>query len=312
MNKYQLVVERKLDEAAKPNEIRVTKNGFLNKHIGNGVRILQGEGEKTLVIRAMGQAIHRAITVAEILKRRVPGLHQLNELSAIPVVDVYEPIEEGLDRVEMKRNVSCISVTLALTVLDVKHSGYQPPIPKELMEHYSAERNRRVQNRSSKRVEGDNEQNFNGYRPRGPRRGRGRGRGRRPDQRNSSRISGSLNEVNRGNQNNNQDSKVTETNQRSQNNQQRYPRNPRNQPPRYHDNQENQRKPGPPRNNNQGTQRNSTGPRNQGINQPRGNGPRGPPRERVNSARPARGTYQSKQNNSSNNNTTAREQNVRN
>jgi hypothetical protein len=34
---------------------------------------------------------------AEILKRRVVGLHQISEIGSTTVVDVYEPKEEGLD-----------------------------------------------------------------------------------------------------------------------------------------------------------------------------------------------------------------------
>ena len=37
-------------------------------------------GPPSLVsLRAMGRAIHRTICIAEIIKRRIPGLHQVNE-----------------------------------------------------------------------------------------------------------------------------------------------------------------------------------------------------------------------------------------
>jgi hypothetical protein len=37
-------------------------------------------------------------TAAEIIKRRMVGLHQLTEISSTNIVDVWEPKEEGLDR----------------------------------------------------------------------------------------------------------------------------------------------------------------------------------------------------------------------
>lgn len=77
----------------------------------------------------MGRAINKAVTIAEILKRKMP-LHQQNVLSSVEMIDVYEPVEEGLDTVESHRYVSCMKITLSLSSddLDVSHPGYQPPL----------------------------------------------------------------------------------------------------------------------------------------------------------------------------------------
>lgn len=73
------------------------------------------------------------------------------------MIDVYEPIEEGLDIVTSRRHVSCMTITLSNTLikdtqvtstttpikstnpdssvssiimaLDTNHFGYQPPLP---------------------------------------------------------------------------------------------------------------------------------------------------------------------------------------
>lgn len=37
---------------------------------------------------------------AEIIKRRVPDIHQTTEINSITIVDVWEPKEEGLDTLE--------------------------------------------------------------------------------------------------------------------------------------------------------------------------------------------------------------------
>ena len=105
----------------------------------------------------MGRAINKAVTIAEILKRKMP-LHQWNVLTSLEMIDLYEPIEEGLDVVENRRYVSCLTITLSLTLLppppqqqqqqhhsssssttkmmmddmpplDIHHFGYQPPLP---------------------------------------------------------------------------------------------------------------------------------------------------------------------------------------
>jgi hypothetical protein len=77
----------------------------------------------------MGRAINKAVTIAEILKRKMP-LHQQNNLSSVEMIDVYEPVEEGLDTVTSRRYVSCMMIMLSRTVdpLDPSHSGYQPPL----------------------------------------------------------------------------------------------------------------------------------------------------------------------------------------
>ena len=50
------------------------------------------------------------------------------------MIDVYEPVEEGLDKVESRRYVSCLTIFLSISLLDdphfnTDHLGYQPPLP---------------------------------------------------------------------------------------------------------------------------------------------------------------------------------------
>jgi len=37
------------------------------------------------------------LIVAEVLRRRIKGLHQINIISSTEISDTYEPKEEGLD-----------------------------------------------------------------------------------------------------------------------------------------------------------------------------------------------------------------------
>jgi len=48
------------------------------------------------MLRAMGAAITKTVTVVEIIKRRVAGLHQLTTIESSEITDVWEPLEEGL------------------------------------------------------------------------------------------------------------------------------------------------------------------------------------------------------------------------
>ena len=82
----------------------------------------------------MGRAINKAVTIAEILKRKMP-LHQLSSLSSVEMVDVFEPLEEGLDTVTSRRYVSCMKIRLSRNLGDMQTTdiGYQPPLPLEEM-----------------------------------------------------------------------------------------------------------------------------------------------------------------------------------
>ena len=79
----------------------------------------------------MGRAINKTVTVAEIIKRRIPHLHQLTEIGSVNITDTWEPLEEGLDTLETTRHVSVISITLSKVQLDTSQPGYQQPLPED-------------------------------------------------------------------------------------------------------------------------------------------------------------------------------------
>ena len=86
----------------------------------------QASGNKHVELKAMGKAINKAVTIAEILKRKMP-LHQVTALSSCEMVNVYEPLEEGLDTVVNQHYISCLTITLStdLSDIDVHNIGYQ-------------------------------------------------------------------------------------------------------------------------------------------------------------------------------------------
>ncbi|ETO24997.1 hypothetical protein RFI_12147 [Reticulomyxa filosa] len=106
----------------------------------------------TIVLKATGQAIYSAVTTAEVVKRRIADLHQVTSLDTLEMIDVWEPLEEGLKEVKTTRRVASITIKLSRKPLEEEsHAvGYQEPIPAESI----------------------------GGRGRGTRGGRGRGRGR--------------------------------------------------------------------------------------------------------------------------------------
>ncbi|GLJ09051.1 hypothetical protein SUGI_0100790 [Cryptomeria japonica] len=205
MDRYQRVEKPKPETAINQNEIRVTTQGLIRNYISYASSLLQDKTTPEIVLKAMGQAISKVVAIAEIIKRRVPGLHQITSISSTSITDVWEPIEEGLLPLETTRHVSMITITLSTKELDATATGYQAPLPSDQTKLNSSvniggNRGRgRGQGRGRGRGRGrsensgyyDNERNYGGYyngggwyvgwgrgRGRGVFRGRGRGRGR--------------------------------------------------------------------------------------------------------------------------------------
>ncbi|XP_026228451.1 ribonuclease P protein subunit p25-like protein [Anabas testudineus] len=84
---------------------------------------------RQIVFTASGKGVSKAITCAEIVKRRVKTLHQLTRLLYSTVVEVWEPLEPGagLDSLTVNRNVPAIWILLSRELLDSSQPGYQAP-----------------------------------------------------------------------------------------------------------------------------------------------------------------------------------------
>ncbi|KAL4354951.1 hypothetical protein GQ457_06G028380 [Hibiscus cannabinus] len=156
MDRYQKVEKPKPESPINENEIRITSLGAIRNYINYAIALLQkmvsllfahsilmfigtelvftlnspGNGApfldkhvKEIVLKAMGQAISKTVAIAEILKKRVPRLHQDTAISSVSITDVWEPIEEGLVPVEMTRQVSMISITLSPKELNKNSVG---------------------------------------------------------------------------------------------------------------------------------------------------------------------------------------------
>jgi len=138
MDKYRRVEKPKpQEEPINENEIRITTQGKMRNYISYASNLFQEKQEKTVVLKAMGRAINKTVTIAEILKRRVPKLHQITQIESTDITDVWEPLEEGLDRVESTRHVSSITITLSLDQLDTRNPGYQAPIPEDQVKPFT-------------------------------------------------------------------------------------------------------------------------------------------------------------------------------
>lgn len=77
--------------------IRVNRKGPATEFIDEIIARFTEKKEKEVTLSSLGAAISKSITIAEVVKHRIPDIHQVNEIKTIVLEDVYEPLEEFKD-----------------------------------------------------------------------------------------------------------------------------------------------------------------------------------------------------------------------
>nr|XP_018626663.1 ribonuclease P protein subunit p25-like protein isoform X1 [Nicotiana tomentosiformis] len=131
MDRYQKVEKPRAGTPIDENEIRITSQGRMRSYITYAMTLLQEKGSDEIVFKAMGRAINKTVTIVELIKRRIVGLHQITSITSTDITDTWEPLEEGLLPLETTRHVSMITITLSKKELDLTSVGYQPPLPAD-------------------------------------------------------------------------------------------------------------------------------------------------------------------------------------
>ena len=72
----------------------------------------------------------KALWAAEVIRRKVEGLHQIVHVTERKIVDVWEPREEGLVTVHEERFLTILEITLTRTPTaeQLSHPGYHVPL----------------------------------------------------------------------------------------------------------------------------------------------------------------------------------------
>uniref|UniRef100_G3SVC1 Ribonuclease P protein subunit p25 n=1 Tax=Loxodonta africana TaxID=9785 RepID=G3SVC1_LOXAF len=94
---------------------------------------------RAIVFSGCGRATTKTVTCAEILKRRLAGLHQVTRLRYRSVREVWQsvppeptpdhPPEEPPASLSVLKNVPALAILLSKDALDPRQPGYQPPDP---------------------------------------------------------------------------------------------------------------------------------------------------------------------------------------
>ncbi|XP_061102659.1 ribonuclease P protein subunit p25b [Conger conger] len=118
------VLEMRVKEGSK---IRNLMGFAMTRMQGGAAGDAGGTGLRQVVFTGSGRAVTKTITCAEIMKRKVGGLHQLTKLCYRSVREVWESLEGGAPDMTMHRTVPSISILLSKDQLDPGEPGYQPP-----------------------------------------------------------------------------------------------------------------------------------------------------------------------------------------
>lgn len=135
-DKYYL--KHKPQEKTEKNEIRIGAGGITASYLRYAENLYHEHKKNssaetdpfTVIVKASGAAISKACIVAEILRHRVQNLCQIIKITNNEVVDEYEPKEEGLSPVVVKRKLTVIEIKLTTEKIDGSNViGYHPPLP---------------------------------------------------------------------------------------------------------------------------------------------------------------------------------------
>lgn len=139
-DKYRKV-ETKIEQKNDDKEIRLKGDRQPGIYITRAAQLLLVDKLPYVILKGVGRAISKALLVAEIIRFRIKNLHQINSITQNEVTDVFEPTEEGLDKVVKTRVLAVFQVKLTLqpTEEDKKSNGYQPLIDQHLVQEMSFE-----------------------------------------------------------------------------------------------------------------------------------------------------------------------------
>lgn len=164
MEKYEKVVKTAIEREQIPdNVVRVNARTQVKSYVRYILKQFEETKVTEVTLSSMGNAMAKMVTIAEIVKHRVHGLHQVNSVEMQTFEDEYKPKEEGLDNVKLERKVTCFRVHLSLkeaTALSHEEPGYQAPMAKEdvIPENGPEESEARRQPRSRKGKGGDDDE----------------------------------------------------------------------------------------------------------------------------------------------------------
>jgi hypothetical protein len=134
-SKYFRVPKKK--EPLQENEVHVTSRQEPINFLRYAIFLFEKRNLPYIKFKASGSAIASLVNISEILKKVIPGVHQMNRIYTLQYEQDYEPKEKGLDHVTISRSVPILEISFHKVLPDdeyVNNIGYQPAISAEVFE----------------------------------------------------------------------------------------------------------------------------------------------------------------------------------
>eukprot|EP00756_Hemistasia_phaeocysticola_P057489 Hpha_TRINITY_DN34095_c0_g1::TRINITY_DN34095_c0_g1_i1::g.30582::m.30582 len=103
-------------------------------YIAEAIDLLEGDC-RSIVLKGLGSACGKVVAIAEIIKRRVPGVYQITKVEGETTVETYELKEEHQDcglesTIQVPHPTPGLHICLSLDAMDKGAPGYQDPLPE--------------------------------------------------------------------------------------------------------------------------------------------------------------------------------------
>ncbi|KAM9183240.1 ribonuclease P protein subunit p25 [Dugong dugon] len=120
-------------------QMRVKEGSKIRNLLAFATASMAQPATRAIVFSGCGRATTKTVTCAEILKRRLAGLHQVTRLRYRSVREVWQSLPPGSTTehppgeppasISVLKNVPALAILLSKDALDPRQPGYQPPDP---------------------------------------------------------------------------------------------------------------------------------------------------------------------------------------
>ena len=109
------------------NEIKISEMTDVHETIDFIMELFTKKNYDTIIISGLNKAIKKVVLITEIIKSKIPGLHQLNEINSI-----YKQNNDDINK-EMNSDNSIPRMSIKLTFIEPSQEekynmGYQRPL----------------------------------------------------------------------------------------------------------------------------------------------------------------------------------------
>ena len=115
------------------NEIKISENTDVHETIDFIMNLFTNKNYETIIISGLNKAIKKVVLITEIIKIKIPGLHQINEINCLDIHNNNE-INNNNDNINENNNDKMIPrLSIKLTFIEPtkeekENLGYQKPL----------------------------------------------------------------------------------------------------------------------------------------------------------------------------------------